>query len=236
MQGNKALCAGDAGSTEKDGAILLSLQARVKSSARSNASCVAFALARVAFRCQDDLFDGAHGFSGQECGGQASRHATATPPSTSAPLSELCVELRTLKEPEPAAAPTGRAGRSTSLRQRLPRGSGVPSSFPTEDCGVETRDYTQKELQSRGEVHSRKGIEALEYAPADSATYRGWLRAHPEGRRRAVDRWALMFVLGCVVGLIAFTLHFCIDSLSKAKAREPRRPSIPRISCTVNHH
>lgn len=67
---------------------------------------------------------------------------------------------------------------------------------------------------------AREGIEALDYLPADSEAYRRWLRAQP--RQRGFARWLAMFALGVVVGCLGFALHFCIQSLSKAKARASR--------------
>lgn len=144
-------------------------------------------------------------------GGGAPRPAAAaiSPASASSSLSRT----------SPLGAPSTSAGSPHGLRQRTTRGARGYAG----DLGGRSSEYSHALGAAVGARAPRSlvgaGIEALDYLPADSAAYRRWLRAHPSGRLRAFDRWLATFALGCVVGLIAFSLHFVIQSLSKAKAR-----------------
>ena len=70
-------------------------------------------------------------------------------------------------------------------------------------------------------------FETIDYMPQDSEMYRKWLHTQP--LQRVWDRWLMMFVVGIVVGLCAFSLHVCFNSLAtwKVCARK-RRGGRPR--------
>ena len=102
-------------------------------------------------------------------------------------------------------------------------------------------------LGTQAEIHRDKKkaaeIETIEYLPQDSDVYREWLFTQP--LNRMWDRWAMMFLVGCVVGLCAFCLHEFFHTLGewKARAQSPlplssgRRPQreaaapSPRVCC-----
>lgn len=128
----------------------------------------------------------------------------------------------------PLEAASSASGGPQGLRQRTQRSGRAPSAG-AQGCRSprETRTAASRSGASTAGSTAAAGIEALDYLPADSTAYRRWLRAHPAGRLRAVDRWAAMFALGCFVGLLGFSLHFCIESLSKAKARAACEGHVP---------
>lgn len=60
-------------------------------------------------------------------------------------------------------------------------------------------------------------IETIEYLPQDSKVYRDWLR----GQQLELywDRWAMMFLIGMVVGICAYCLHEFFHGLAEWKVR-----------------
>ena len=58
-------------------------------------------------------------------------------------------------------------------------------------------------------------FETIDYMPQDSEMYRKWLHTQP--LQRIWDRWLMMFLVGIVVGLCAFSLHVCFNSLATWK-------------------
>lgn len=63
-------------------------------------------------------------------------------------------------------------------------------------------------------------IDTIDYMPQDSEVYRRWLHTQP--LQRLWDRWAMMFIVGFVVGLCAFFLHSTFHTIASVKARLPR--------------
>lgn len=58
-------------------------------------------------------------------------------------------------------------------------------------------------------------FETIDYMPQDSEMYRKWLHTQP--LQRLWDRWLMMFLVGIVVGLCAFSLHVCFHTLATWK-------------------
>lgn len=60
-------------------------------------------------------------------------------------------------------------------------------------------------------------FETIDYQPQDSQQYRRWLQTQPMNQQW--DRWTMMFLVGVVVGVVAFLLHTFFSTLAKWKVQ-----------------
>ena len=88
---------------------------------------------------------------------------------------------------------------------------------------VEVARKLRERVKEVTEVHIHRDkkkaaeIETIDYLPQDSEMYRKWLHTQP--LQRLWDRWMMMFLVGFVVGLCAFSLHVMFHTLALWKAR-----------------
>ncbi|KAJ8303302.1 hypothetical protein KUTeg_019698 [Tegillarca granosa] len=74
-----------------------------------------------------------------------------------------------------------------------------------------THKYTDEEKITLAQ------FESVDYLPSHSETYRGWIRQQKSLGSNTLGRWAVMGIIGFLVGLIGFLLHDLIEEISRIK-------------------
>jgi chloride channel 7 len=84
------------------------------------------------------------------------------------------------------------------------------------------------DLESTSHAHRYSGddqeklldAESIDYLAPSSRVYKNWLARQVWGRHW--DRWVVMALIGVLMGIVGFTLHFCIAILSSIKYQTTR--------------
>ena len=93
----------------------------------------------------------------------------------------------------------------------------MPSPSPAEERYHEVflMEHDEQSPRREAQAANNVNVEAIDYLPPDSYTYRAWLRTQPA--HRAWAQTALFVLIGAMVGLTAFGLTGFIDALSFLK-------------------